>query len=170
MAVQFVAIFASLKRSTPLFMTIFFGALFWWTALDLADLDDETVALIIGASLVLTGIGVDRSGHRDISPAIYFFGSAGFLYGFFDLVEKTVFEIAFIAAAAGFVYLSVLLHSRTLLFVATLAILAYTGYFTGEHFADSVGWPVALIVFGMLMIGLSALAFRIDRDYVRAKS
>jgi hypothetical protein len=60
------------------------------------------------------------------------------------------------------------LHSRTLLFVATMAILAYTGWFTGEHFADSVGWPVALIAFGMFMIGLSALAFRIDRDYVRS--
>jgi hypothetical protein len=34
-------------------------------------------------------------------------------------------------------------------------------------FAQSVGWPLALIVFGMFMIGLSALAFRIDRDYVR---
>ena len=70
-------------------------------------------------------------------------------------------------AAAGFVYLSVTLHSRTLLFVATAAILAYTGWFTSEHFADSVGWPIALIIFGLLMIGLSALAFRIDRDYVR---
>ena len=47
------------------------------------------------------------------------------------------------------------------------AILAYTGWFTGEHFADSIGWPLALIAFGIFMIGLSALAFRIDRDYVR---
>jgi hypothetical protein len=61
----------------------------------------------------------------------------------------------------------VVLHSRTLLFVATIAILAYTAWFTGQYFADSIGWPLALIVFGMLMIGLSALAFRIDRDYVR---
>jgi len=52
--------------------------------------------------------------------------------------------------------------------VATLAILAYTGWFTRQHFADSIGWPLALIVFGLFMIGLSALAFRIDRDYVRA--
>jgi hypothetical protein len=169
MALQFAGLFASLRRSTPLFITIFFSTLFWWTALDLAGVDDEMGALIVGASLVLTAMGVDRSGHRDISPAIYFFGSAGFLYGFFDLVEKTAFEIAFVAAAAGFVYLSVVLHSRTLLFVATLAILGYTGYFTGEHFADSVGWPIALIVFGMAMIALSALAFRIDRDYVRAR-
>ena len=76
-------------------------------------------------------------------------------------------EIGFLIAAAGFVYLSVTLHSRTLLFVATAAILAYTGWFTSEHFADSVGWPIALIIFGLVMIGLSALAFRIDRDYVR---
>ena len=61
------------------------------------------------------------------------------------------------------------LHSRTLLFVATAAILAYTGWFTSEHFADSIGWPLALIMFGLVMIGLSALAVRIDRDYVRPR-
>ena len=167
MAVQFAGVFAALRRSTPLFVAIVFNTLFWWTALDLLGMDDEVAALIIGTSLLLTAIGVDRSGHRDISPALYFFGAIGFLYGFFDLVEDTAVEIVFVAAAAGFVYLSVVLHSRMLLFVATLAILAYTGYFTRQHFADSVGWPIALIMFGMLMIGLSALAFRIDRDYVR---
>jgi len=60
-------------------------------------------------------------------------------------------------------------HSRTLLFVATAAILAYTGWFTGQHFADSVGWPIALIAFGLFMIALSALAVKIDREYVRRK-
>jgi hypothetical protein len=61
----------------------------------------------------------------------------------------------------------VVVHSRSLLAVATLAILAYTGWFTGEHFAESIGWPLALIAFGILMIGLSAAAYRIDRDYLR---
>ena len=168
-ALQFAAVFASFRRSTPLLLTIFFATLFWWTALDLADLDEGLGAVVIGASLVLTAIGVQRRGHGDISPVLYLVGSASFLYGFFDLVENTPIEVTFIAVAAGFVYLSVILHSRMLLFVATLAILAYTGYFTGEHFADSIGWPLALIVFGLLMIGLSALAFRIDREYVRGR-
>lgn len=169
MTMQFAATFARLKRATPLFLTIFFATLFWLTALDLLDLDDRAIALVIGVSLILTAIGVDRTGHRVITPAIYFFGAAGALYGFFDLVERTPFEVLFIAAASGFVYVSVIVHSRTLLFVATLAILAYTGWFTGEHFADSVGWPIALIAFGLFMIGLSALAVRIDRDYVRSR-
>ena len=168
MVVQFGATFGFLRRSTPLFITVFFATLFWWTTLDLQDVDDKMIALVLGATMLLAAIGIDRTVHRDITPVWYLFGAAAFLYGFFDMVKQTPFEIGFIAAAAAFVYLSVVLHTRTLLFVATLAILSYTAWFTGQHFADSVGWPLALIVFGMFMIGLSALAFRIDRDYVRA--
>ena len=120
--------------------------------------------------MILAAVGIDRTGHRDITPVWYLFGASAFLYGFFDAVERTPFEIVFLAAAAAFVYLSVVLHTRTLLFVATIAILAYTAWFTGEHFARSVGWPLALIVFGMFMIALSALAFRIDRNYVRVRA
>jgi hypothetical protein len=167
MALQFGATFGSLRRSTPLFLTVLFSTLFWCTALDLVDADDKVIALVVGASMVLSAVGIDRTVHRDITPVWYLFGAAAFLYGFFDLVERTPFEIAFVAVAAAFVYLSVALHSRTLLFVATMAVLGYTAWFTEEHFARSVGWPIALIVFGMFMIGLSALAFRIDRDFVR---
>jgi hypothetical protein len=168
MVAQLGATFQWIRRSTPLFMVLVFASLFWATTLNLLDVDGTTTSLVIGGSIVLAAVGVDRTAHRDVTPPWYFVGAAAFLYGFFDLVEHTVFELAFIAAAAAFVYASVTLRSRTLLFVATLAILAYTGWFTRQYFADSIGWPLALIVFGLSMIGLSALAFRIDRDYVRA--
>jgi hypothetical protein len=167
MTAQTGAVFLGFRRSTALFMVLVFASLFWVTTLDLVDANNKTIALVMGGSLLLAAAGVDRSRHREITPPWYFIGAASFLYGFFDLVEHTLFEIAFIAVAAAFVYASVVLRSRTLLFVATLAILAYTGWFSRQHFADSIGWPLALIVFGLLMIGLSALAFRIDRDYVR---
>jgi hypothetical protein len=167
---QFGATFGLLRRSTPLFAALLFGTLFWWTALDLLDVDNKLIALVLGGAMILAAVGIDRTGHRDITPVWYLFGASAFLYGFFDAVERTPFEIAFLGAAAAFVYLSVVLHTRTLLFVATIAILAYTAWFTGEHFAQSVGWPLALIVFGMFMIALSALAFRIDRNYVHVRA
>jgi hypothetical protein len=167
MALQFGAVFASLRRSTPLLLVVIFATSFWWTAFDLLNVHEKVIALLIGGSLLLAAVGIDRSGHESITPVIYFCGAICFLYGFFDSVKRTPFEIMFLAIAAGFVYLATMLKKRTLLFVATLAILAYVGYFTGEHFADSVGWPLALIGFGMFMIALSALAVRIDRDYVR---
>jgi hypothetical protein len=167
MALQLAATFGAIRRSTLLFLCMLFGTLFFWTMFDMLDADDAVVALVLGGSILLAAVGVDRTPHRVITPVWYLFGAAGVLYGVFDVVEGTPLELVFLFAAAGFVYLSVALHSRTLLFVATVAILAYTAWFTGEYFADSVGWPIALILFGLLLIGLSALAFRIDRDYVR---
>jgi hypothetical protein len=170
MAAQFGWTFLALDRSTLLFLGILFGTAFFWTSLDLMDADGTLISLVMGASMLLAAVGADRSGRSGITPFWYFAGASAFLYGFFDMVEGSPLEITFLAAAAGFVYGSVLLHSRTLLAVATLAILAYTAYFTGEHFVDSVGWPLALVAFGLVLIGLSALAVRIDRDYVRPKS
>lgn len=167
MAVQYGLAFRIARRSTLLFVCVSFAAVGLGTALDLLGLDDNIIVLTLGASLLLAAVWADRSGHGDITPLWYFAGAAMFLGALFDIVESTAGEPAFIAAAAAFVYLSVMLHSRTLLVVATLAILAYTGWFTAEHFADSIGWPLALVAFGLFMIGLSALAVRIDRRYVR---
>jgi hypothetical protein len=167
MVLQFGAMFVRLRQSTPLFVVMTFATMFWWTGLDLLDLQEKTTATIVGGWMTLAAVGIDRTEHGDITPVFYFFGSALFLYGLFDSIKRTAFEIFFLAVSAAFVYLAAVLRTRTLLIVSILAILTYTGYFTGEHFADSVGWPLALIAFGLFMIGLSALAFRIDRQYLR---
>jgi len=164
---QFAAAFGRVHRSTPLFFTVFFSALFWWNALDLVKAGDEATELAMGGALVLAAIGIDRTRHAEITPIWYLIGASVFLYGVFDVVENTVLELSFLAIAAGFVYVAAAVRSRTLLFVSTMAVLAYTAWYTGEYFANSIGWPLALIGFGLLMIGVSALAVRIDRQYVR---
>ena len=168
-AIQFATIFSVLRQSMLLFLTVFFAMLFWWTAFDLLDLDGEVSALVLGGSLLVAAIGADRTPHSTITPAWFLVGGVAFLAGLFELVERTPLEIVFILIASGFVYLSAAIQSRTLLIVATGAILGYTGWFTGERFADSLGWPLALMLFGLLMIALSALAFRIDRQYIRSR-
>lgn len=169
MAAQFGVLVPVLQRSTPVFLAMLFGTLFWWTSLDMVEADGAVIALVLGAGLVLASIGLAGTRHRAITPPWYFVGGAALLHGVFEAVERTPLEIVFLAAAAGAVYLSVVVHSRALLAVAMLAILAYTGWFTSEHFADSIGWPLALIAFGIFMIAVSAAAYRIDRDYVRTR-
>ncbi|HEX6314683.1 MAG TPA: hypothetical protein VFZ73_07475 [Gemmatimonadaceae bacterium] len=166
---QFAALFGALRQSMLLFLAVFFGVLFWWTGFDLLGMDEAVMAMALGGSLMLAAIGVDRTPHAVITPPWFLFGGIAFLYGLFDVVGDTPFEILFMLTARGFVYLSAAIQSRTLLIVATAAILAYTAWFTGEHFADSIGWPLALVMFGLLMIGMSALAFRIDRRYIRSR-
>ena len=36
-------------------------------------------------------------------------------------------------------------------------------YFAFEYFADVIGWPVALIILGLCMMGLSAYAVKLGR-------
>jgi hypothetical protein len=92
------------------------------------------------------------------------------LYGVFSLIERSPIEIAFLGVAAAVVYLSTVVRSRTLLFVGTLAILSYVGYFSAKHFVQSIGWPIALVMFGLLLIGLSATAFKINRKYISSEN
>jgi hypothetical protein len=42
-------------------------------------------------------------------------------------------------------------------------MIVYIGYFTQKHFVDSVGWPIALIIFGLVMFGISGVAIRIGK-------
>lgn len=167
---QFGAAFGALRRSTLLFLTIFFAVAFAWSGLDYANMDGTIVALTLGVSMMLAAVGADRSGHGDVTPFWYFCGATAFLGGLFDVVDGTPVEAGFLLVAIGFVYLAVALRSRTLLVVSTMAILGHVGWFTSQHFAESVGWPLALIAFGLFMIGLSAVAYRIDRDYVRRRA
>jgi hypothetical protein len=103
-----------------------------------------------------------------MNPFWYLLGSIGFLSGWFEMVQDTFIELSFLVAACAGVFLSTWVRSRTLLFVSTVAILAYIGYFTAENFRDSLGWPLVLILLGLVFIALSAVAMRINKRYISA--
>ena len=87
-----------------------------------------------------------------------------FLYGAFDVIENTALEILYFGIAAGFMYLGTVLRSRTLLFVAVIALTGFTGYFFRESLVNAFG----LILMGFLLIGLSAFAMKLNRKYIQS--
>lgn len=169
MILQQGATFIAKKRTTLAFTTTFFGAVFLATLMDIYDVDHDLTALTIGFFLTCLAWAMSQSPHRAISAFWYFFGSVLMLVGFGDMVEGTVVEPAFLGMAAFFIFLSTRVRSRTLLLVGTVAMLCYIGYFTGQHFADSLSWPFVLILIGVAFIGLGAMALRINAKYIREK-
>lgn len=167
LAAQQAVVFLRTRRSVLLFTAILFGTLFAATLLDLLHVDGEVIALTLGISVLCLAVGIRRTRHADITPVWFFAASASVLAGLFGVLEGTPVEPAFVAAACGMVYLSTYVRSRAVLIVAILGLLAYIGYFTAEHFVDTVGWPIGLIVFGFAMIGLSVAAVGISRRYIR---
>lgn len=164
---QFGLTYWRYRRTALLLITLFFGLSFWAVALDKVGLDGELTVMTLGAMALLLACALRKGDHAILAPLGFVFGAWAFLWGLFALVEGSIAELLFLAVACALVYLGVRLRSRSLNVVSIAAILAYTGYVTGEYFADSVGWPLALIVFGLIMIALSAVGLKIDRKYLR---
>ena len=77
-------------------------------------------------------------------------------------------EMLYPFLAFGGMVLSVsVLRSRLALTISTFAVISYIIYFTAEYFADSIGWPVALILLGFTIIGIGYFSINLNRKYLK---
>jgi hypothetical protein len=163
MFVQQFLTFLAKRRTVLLFFAIFFGAAGFGTLCNILDIDFEFTAFALGIGLSCVAYALDQTAHKAITPFWYFSGAGFFLYGAFDLLNDTAFEIVYFGIAAGVMYLATVVRSRTLLLVSVLALTGFTGYF----FRDSLASAFGLILMGVLLIGLSALAMQLNQKYIQ---
>jgi Predicted membrane protein (DUF2157) len=159
--------FYALRRTVLAFTSLVFGVGFFAIAFNLMYIDAATIGLILGLSLLCIGWSIDKSEHKPIASITYLVGSIAFLSSLFDFLEDTVFEVLFLGVSSGLIFLSTIARSRMLLFIGTLATIGFIGYFSGKHFEDALGWPLILMLMGAVLIGLSALAVKLNKKYIR---
>lgn len=159
---QFVA-FASRNRSSLLFFSLFFFYLFMLALLEKIDIDPRDSAMLLGLSGLYVSYGLTKTTHSRIAPFFFFFSGIFTAAASFDYFEESSFDVLLIGTSGGMIALSVFAKSRTLLTVGILSLLAFLGYFTDEYFKDVVGWPIAMIILGFLMIGISVFAVKLGR-------
>jgi len=122
-------------------------------------------SLLVGVSVMSAAYGLHKAGrYAGLATLGYFFGSILAYSGLFDLVHHTAFELGFLAVTAAMLYVCVVLQSRSLLFTTVVAMLGFIGYYTAKHFANSLGWPVTLVLMGVAFLGVGAIAFKVRRQ------
>jgi hypothetical protein len=168
MTLQCVLLFARVQRSSIVFLALAFGALTIGAGLALVGIEEDLGGLVIGVSLFLITVAVARTDQAPITPFWYFVSSGVVMGSWFEVVQHGPAELSELALIAGCIYLSTVLRSRALLASGTPALLDDVGYFSGRYFADSVGWPLLLILLGVLMMGLGTAAVRIHRRYIKS--
>ena len=167
MLIQQTATFWAKRRTVLAFSAILFGCIFFTTLFDLWDMNEKLIGIVIGSSILCVAYALNQSRHLAIAPFWYFMGSIILLWSVFEAVENTPFELIYLGLAALLIFLSTVVRSRSLLTVGTLAMLIYIGYFTAKHFANTMGWPIALVIIGIALIGMSALAVRLNNKYIK---
>jgi hypothetical protein len=167
MLIQQAATFWAKRRTVLAFSAILFGCIFFATLFDIWDLSEKLIGIVLGASLMCVAYALNQSRHLAIAPFWYFVGSVILMWSVFESVQNTPFELVYLGLSALLIFLSTYVRSRTLLLVGTLSMLAYIGYYTAKHFANTVGWPIALVIIGIALIGMSALAVRLNNKYIK---
>jgi Predicted membrane protein (DUF2157) len=167
MLVQQGATFWAKRRTVLAFSAILFGCIFFANLFDLWDFNEKLIGTIVGISLICIAYALQQSKHVAISPFWYFVGAVLLMWSVFEAVQNTPLELVYLGLAALLIFLSTYVRSRTLLLVGTLAMLSYIGYYTAEHFANTLGWPIALVIIGIALIGMGALAMRLNNKYIK---
>ena len=127
---------------------------------------------VLGTGLVygLLGHHFTRTPYRALTGALYGFGAFLFLgaalaLGDWKPHQNGLWEVIFPGLAFGVMFLSVYLRSKAFLTFGSLYLMAYILKITSEYFADSLGWPLALVLTGFGLIAIGTLHINLKRKF-----
>jgi len=127
--------------------------------------------LCIGLTYGLLGYYYSASPHRALTGPLYGFGVLCFLGAAFALTgekphQNIFWELIFPGFVFAVMFLSVYLKSKAFLTFGSLFLIAYICKITVEYFADSLGWPLVLVLIGLSLIAIGYLYFAMKRKYL----
>jgi hypothetical protein len=135
----------------------------------------EYRALLSGIVYLLFGYAFAKNKFAPLTNALYGFGILGFLgaalaLGGWKPEQNAFWELIFPLLAFGTLYTSVYLKSRAFLVWGTIFLMVYILKITGEYFTAGLGWPFALVLAGLLMIGAGYLSVTLNQKYLKTKA
>lgn len=128
------------------------------------------LTMAIGIGYLLLSYSFKKTWNSPLIGILYFFGAAGFFGAAYSRVFDSVpWQMLYFLLVMGGLYLAVLTRSRSILVVSTIFLIAHVVYITSEYFADSIGWPISLVLLGFIFIGLGYASLAINKKYMMKK-
>ena len=131
------------------------------------DLIYSYLTMVIGASYLLLARAFRDGWNKKLIDALYLFGITGFLgAAFWQVFDSVPWQLLYFIIILGGLFLSVYMRNRSILVMSTLFLIAHISYITGQYFADSLGWPISLVILGFVFIGLGYASIAINKQYI----
>ena len=178
----FMASYTVYRREIFALFSIIFGTLLFYTYtnylvgqnvyFDSASFF-EYRTLLSGFCYLLLGYAFKNGKLGRLTGTLFGFGVLGFLgsalaLGGFQPNQNAFWELVYPLLVFGFLYTSVFLKSKSLLTFSTIFLMAYILKLTSEYFSQGFGWPVALVIAGLAMIGVGYLSVSLNRKFIAA--
>jgi uncharacterized membrane protein len=133
----------------------------------------EYRALAIGLTYLLFGYSFAKGSMTGLSGFLYGFGILWFLgsalaLGGWEPNQNVFWELFFPALVFATLFLSVQLKSRAFLVFGSLFLIAYIFKITAEYFTEGLGWPLSLVLAGLLMIAVGYMSLTLNKKYIKS--
>ena len=127
--------------------------------------------LVAGCAYILMGYAFSKNARASLSGFLYGFGIFGVLaaalaLGGWEPHQNVFWELIYPAPVFGALFLSVHFKSKAFLTWGTFFLMAYILKITSEYFSKSLGWPLALVIAGLVMVGAGYMSFSIKKKYL----
>ena len=182
LTVVYIASFKIMKKTLLyLFCIIFATGLFHYVVVWLIgnSLTQENAlkvyeyeAMVTGLSYMLLGYHIQQTEEKALTGVLYAFGSFVFLMasiflGGYSPNQNSFWELIYPLLVFGIIFASIYVKSKSLLTFGTLFLIAYILKLTAEYFSTGLGWPLALVLAGLIIMVVGYYAVRINKKYMR---
>jgi hypothetical protein len=154
---------------------VFFFAVQWLVGENLTSANITKVVeyrfLATGLAYMFLGYYFKTTSQKVLSGVLYGFGSLIFLgaamaLGGWSPDQNTFWELIYPLLVFGIIFLSIPLKSKAFLTFGSLALIGYILKLTGEYFTSGLGWPLALVLAGLAVMGVGYYAVRLNKKYL----
>jgi hypothetical protein len=127
------------------------------------------LAMIAGISYLSLGYYIStRASYEKLKGFLYSFGSIYLLTA--ALALGGVWDVLAVGLVFLVIIMSVYLKSRALLTFGSLYLMAYLLKITSKYFSQSLGWPLALVIAGLLLMAVGYFSFYLNKKYIKNKT
>lgn len=129
--------------------------------------------LVAGIAYILLGYAFSKNERAPFQGFLYGFGILGFLgaalaLGGWEPKQNVFWELIYPGLVFGTLFFSVHIKSKAFLTWGTLFLMAYILKITSEYFSNGLGWPLALVIAGLAMIGVGYMSLSLKKKYLSA--
>ncbi len=125
------------------------------------------LTMAIGISYLFLAQAFRVGWNKNLVGILCFFGSFAFLCAAFSRVfDSGLWQMLYFIILIGGFYLSIYMRSREILVLSAMFLIVHLSFITGKYFADSLGWPISLVILGFIFIGLGYTSISINKKYI----
>lgn len=172
------------KKTVSVFLSILFGSMLYihilnWIVQANNIINSEKIYeysyLFFGIAIMIVAWVISQSIWKKINWFWYLVGSASFFGALFSLSgfkpDQNMFWTVVLALFVLLgMFVSVFIQSKTVLFVSAIALVSFVIKLTAEYFVDSLGWPLGLVIVGIVLMAMGYISVHLSRKYFGAQN